>query len=218
MWNKLFGKRRYLWLIQRKKRALIRNENIDDIYIQVFSSINLSKNHTKEDYHYLIQSLDLLHNNNKIDPSIFSLELICSIVIKMNAESPPLAWEIIYRMIRLYKVSPGCDALLLYHVLQKLEDQMDGRGNRIHGIISTISILLSSHEKSFEYICFLLDILRKRLDEIPIFTTNNYLYPSTSFTEQILLNKQRAIKRLRDSEHFGIEHRYFSSLRVVPHI
>ena len=45
--------------------------------------------------------------------------------------------------------SYGCNAPLLYKVLQRLEDKIDSRENRIYGLLSTISILITSEDKSF---------------------------------------------------------------------
>ena len=95
-------------------------------------------------------------------------------------------------MIKLYCPSYGCDAPLLYRVLQRLEDRIDSIGNRTYGILSTISILISSEDKSFGHISFFLHILRKRLNQRRVYCKNDR-YPSIEFTETIHLNFQKAV-------------------------
>ena len=149
--NVFFGAKKYKWLLERKQKALIFNEDIDDFYLQYFISIDLSQNHTDEDYNDILQILVLRHNNetpDNIDPRalyinhVFTLEFICTLAMKITPDTPLVAWEIIYRMMQLYRPSYGCNASLLYNVLQRLEDKMDSRQNRIYGLLSTISILV----------------------------------------------------------------------------
>ena len=204
----LFQKEKYLCLIKQKQNALKINENIDNIYINVFNSIDLSKNHTIKEYRNLLYFLELRHNNDNpktiLDVNeVFPLELICCVAMKLHSESPLITWEIIYRMIQLYVPSYGCDSTLLYTLLQRLEDKIDYRGNRVYGILSTVSILITSEEKSFGYICFLLDMLRKHLDLVMSFTSIHYYY--TPFTDQILLNKQNSLRRLLENEKHGFK-------------
>ena len=71
--------------------------------------------------------------------------------MKLHSESPLITWEIIYRMIQLYVPSYGCDATLLYTLLQRLEDQIDYRGNRVYGILSTVSF---SNKRRKEFCLF----------------------------------------------------------------
>ena len=214
MWNP-FKKRKYLWLIKRKKHALKTNENIDDIYIKTFHSLDFTKHHTTEDYRDLLYSLELRHNNDNPKTvininEVFSIELICSVAMQFTSESPLIAWEIIYRMILLYIPSYGCDVVLLYELLQKIEDKIDHRGNRIYGILSTVSILITCEERSFGYICLLLDVLRKHLDLATMHSTTHYQYLSTPFIDQISLNKQNSLRRLAEVEKYGSKNVRFS--------
>ena len=204
MLSTVFGVRKYKWLVERKQLALILNENIDDFYLKLFLPIDLSHAHSKEDYNDLLEILELRHNNETSDlldmrslciNQVFPLELICTVAVKITSDTPLIAWEIIYRMMKLYCPSYGCDAPLLYRVLQRLEDRIDSKGNRTYGILSTISILISSEDKSFGYISFFIHVLRKRLSQRRLYCKNER-YPSTEFTETIHLSFQKAVSLL----------------------
>lgn len=202
----VFGSRKYKWLVERKQQALILNEKIDDFYLKVFVPLDLSQSHTDEDYNDLLQILELRHNNEKPDHidmralcinQVFTLELICTVAMKITSDTPLVAWEIIYRMLKLYCPSYGCNAPLLYKVLQRLEDRIDSRGNRTYGLLSTISILITSEDKSFGYISFFLHLLRKRLNQRRIYCKEDR-YPSVFFTEAIQMSILNAVSLLEN--------------------
>ena len=208
MMHFFFGTRKYTWLIERKQKALIFNENIDDFYLQTFASIDLSQHHTQEDYNDLIQILVLRRNAEKPDlldrralciNQVFTLEFICTLALKITPDTPLIVWEIIYRMMQLYCPSYGCNAPLLYKVLQRLEDKIYSRENRIYGLLSTISILITSEDKSFGYITFFLQVIRKRLNQRRPYTIAD-IYPSVPFTEIITINMQNSLRNLRNLE------------------
>ena len=206
--NVFFGAKKYKWLLERKQKALLFNEDIDDFYLQYFISIDLSQNHTEEDYNDILQILVLRHNNettDKIDPRalyinhVFTLEFICTLAMKITPDTPLVAWEIIYRMMQLYRPSYGCNASLLYSVLQRLEDKMDSRLNRIYGILSTVSILVTSQDKSIGYMAHFLKIIRSRLNQMRHYTVTD-IYPSIPFTTSIETNMQNSLRNLKNNE------------------
>ena len=119
--------------------------------------------------------------------------------MKITPDTPLVAWEIIYRMMQLYRPSYGCNATLLYTVLQRLEDKMDSRQNRIYGLLSTISILVASQDKSIGYIGHLLKVIRSRLNQMRHYTFLD-VYPSIPFTASIETNMKNSMRSLKNRE------------------
>ena len=210
-WRAIFGKYRYKWLVAKKEISLTANVGIDEIYVQVFSSIDLSKDHTAEDYGHLIRALSLrvstnasnygitdnLIASNSRGNQVFPLELICLAADNLSVDLPSQAWEIIYRMIKLGSISKGSNSTLIYAVLQKLEDTIDPDERFIDGILSAL-FKLGNREDSFRYSCYLWNTLRTSLDSRPYPSAN--MYPSVRFSDDMKSNIITALDGIRISE------------------
>lgn len=157
-WHSILGTLRYKWLDDRTISAAITNENIDDILIQVFKSIDFRHSHSEVNYLLLLHVLKTRSFKSNIllsltNYGVFRFECICTVADTLNIESNIRAWQIVYEMTKLVNnLAPGGN-----------KNAMNVLLNRIRGTL--ILLRANGNSASFNYAVMLHDALEMHLLE-----------------------------------------------------
>lgn len=198
-WHPSRGTIRYKWLEDRMISATLTEENIDDIFRQVFNSVDFGKvQHTEEDYFHLLHALTMrrfisheavfLSTNTRV----FSFGTICSVASTLTPESDKKEWKIVYEMTKLKNTSAyGGDWSTMKKNIDNMVDRIDSStGEYTRG---TLNLLIASNKmESLGYCAMLYEALMTHLNE----TSSNFdetMNATIRDAREKLVNRERCL-------------------------